>query len=297
MNLRQLEYLVAVVEEANFTRAAERLFVSQPGLSAMLRRLEDEVGAVLVDRSTRTAELTSAGQAALPHARAALAEVAAIGKAVEEVAGLVRGRLTAGMVVGCRVGPFFDALASFHQAHPGVELALREANSDQLIDGLVAGDLDLALAATAGEWPPEVEGFPIVEEPLVVVAPPEQPLVRRRRVRLRDVVQWPLVCLPAGTGIRSALEMACADAGLRAAVGLEAGAPDSVADLARRGLGVAVLSVSTAAAAMAQGGLEAVPIADAKVLTTLAVVWAKRPNPARDRLVDYTRTAFADMKM
>ena len=177
-------------------------------------------------------------------------------------------------------------------AHPGVELALVEANSDDLIDGPVIGDLDLALAAMAGKWPDGVVGFPITKERLVAVAPPEHPLMSRRRIRLADLVRYPLVCLPAGTGIRTALEMACADAGVRPAVELEASAPDSVAHLARRGLGVAVLSVSTAALAGAKEGPEAVPIADARVLTTLAVIWAERPNPARERLAEYARVAF-----
>lgn len=124
MELRQLEYFVAVAEERNFTRAAERVHISQSGVSAQIRRLERELGAELFDRSARTVTLTVAGKAALAHARTALAAAGAVGQAVGEVSDLIRGRLTVGMVVGCTVTPLFEALAAFHRDHPGVELSL-----------------------------------------------------------------------------------------------------------------------------------------------------------------------------
>src|SRR5690606_18781699 len=101
MELRQLEYFVAVAEERNYTRAAERVHVSQSGISARIRRLERERGATLFVRSARTVTLTPAGRAALDHARAALAAAAAVDQAVSDVTGLLRGGLTVGMVIGC----------------------------------------------------------------------------------------------------------------------------------------------------------------------------------------------------
>ena len=98
MELRQLEYFVAVAEEANFTRAAERIHVAQPAVSAQIQRLERELGQPLLDRSRRTVRLTGAGEAALPYARAALAAVADIHVAVEELTQLVRGTVTIGTV-------------------------------------------------------------------------------------------------------------------------------------------------------------------------------------------------------
>ena len=88
MELRQLEYFVAVAEEANFTRAAERVHISQSGVSAQIRQLEHDLGATLIDRSGRSATLTAAGAAALPHARAALGSVQALRHAVDEVTGV-----------------------------------------------------------------------------------------------------------------------------------------------------------------------------------------------------------------
>src|SRR4051812_15637322 len=129
MELRQLEYFVAVAEEANFTRAGERVHISQSGVSAQVRQLERELGADLLDRSTRRATLTTAGLAALGPARAALAAAASVRAAVDEVNELMRGRLVVAMVTACTVTPLFDALAAFHLAHPGVEIILSEDTS------------------------------------------------------------------------------------------------------------------------------------------------------------------------
>src|SRR5205814_8977530 len=120
MELRQLEYFVAVAEAANFTRAAERVHISQSGVSAQIRQIEHELGATLIDRSGRTATLTAAGAALLQHARAALASAEAARQAVDDVNGLVCGRLVVGMVNGCTITALFDALAEFHDAYPGI---------------------------------------------------------------------------------------------------------------------------------------------------------------------------------
>src|ERR1700677_2997693 len=100
MEFRQLEYFVAVAEEANFTRAAARVHISQSGVSAQVARLERELGTALIDRSARTATLTAAGGAVLDHARHALASAAAERQTVQEINGLLRGRLRIGMVTG-----------------------------------------------------------------------------------------------------------------------------------------------------------------------------------------------------
>src|SRR3954451_6614222 len=101
MELRQLAYFVAVAEEASFTRAAARVHVAQPGVSAQVRLLERELGEPLFDRSGRTVRLTEIGAAVLPFARAALEAVDGVKLAVDEVTGLLRGRVAVGMITGC----------------------------------------------------------------------------------------------------------------------------------------------------------------------------------------------------
>jgi DNA-binding transcriptional LysR family regulator len=291
MELRQLEYFVAVAEEASFTRAAERVHISQSGVSAQIRQLERELGASLIDRSGRTATLTTAGEAALEHARAALASANAVRQAVGEVTGVIRGRLTVGMVTACSVTPLFDALSAFHRAHPGIEITLVEDSSDRLTERVRAGALDLALIGAASAPPPGLESLPIVSERLVAAVGAHHPLAQRARVTLADICTYPIVCMPTGTGIRSAFDQACAAKGVRPTVALQASAPGAVADLAIRGLGIAILSES-----MTTGHgspLIGLVIDDVATPAVLALIWRTTTSPALGGLLPHCRRAFS----
>jgi DNA-binding transcriptional LysR family regulator len=289
MDLRQLEYFVAVAEEANFTRAADRVHITQSGVSAQIRQFERELGADLFDRSARMVRLTPAGAAALPHARAALAAAQAIRHACDEVNNLVRGRLRLGMITGCTVTPLFDALAAFHRRYPRIEIALAEDNSDVLIESVRAGSCDIALVGSAGGPPEGLQSLTILSEALVAAVPPDHPLAEQESVPLRRLSAYPLVCLPVGTGIRGVLDQACAAAGMKPAVALQATAPAAVADLAARGLGVAILSASMAAD---HDGLRAVPIEMIEIPALLALVWRKEETTVLRALLPHCRHAF-----
>ncbi|MEU7428066.1 LysR substrate-binding domain-containing protein [Streptomyces sp. NPDC040750] len=290
MELRQLEYFVAVAEEQNFTRAADRVHISQSGVSAQIRQLERELGAELFDRSARTVTLTVAGKAALEHARAAIAAAGAVGQAVGEVTGLIRGRLTVGMVIGCTLTLLFDALAAFHQAHPGVEISLLEDSSDRLVEGVRTGAVDLALVGVAAATPEGLDALTIVSERLVVAVPAGHPLAKQRRVTLRDVVAYPIVCMPPGTGLRTAFDQACAARNLQPAIALQASAADAIADLAARGLAVAILSDSMAAGYSDR--LTGRTIADVDTPALLALIWKSTHSPGMRELLVHSRQAF-----
>ncbi|MFF8597254.1 LysR family transcriptional regulator [Streptomyces sp. NPDC015220] len=291
MELRQLEYFVAVAEERSFTRAAERVHISQSGVSAQIRQLERELGAELFDRSARTVALTVAGKAALEHARAALAAAGAVGQAVGEVTDLIRGRLTVGMVVGCTLTPLFDALAAFHHAHPGVEISLLEDSSDRLVEGVRAGTVDVALIGAAATTPDGLEALTILSERLVVAVPAAHPLARQRQVTLRDLTAYPIVCMPPGTGLRTVFDQACAARSLQPAITLQAGAADAIADLAARGLAVAVLSESMAARHRDRLTARTVDGVDTPAL--LALIWKSTHSPGVRELLVHSRQAFA----
>ncbi|TDC90383.1 LysR family transcriptional regulator [Saccharopolyspora aridisoli] len=287
MDLRQLEYFVAVAEEQNFTRAAQRVHISQSGVSAQIRRLEKELGAELFDRSARAAELTAAGKAALEHARNALAAAGAVGQAVGEITGLLRGNLNIGMVIGCTVTPLFDALAGFHRAHLGVELSLREDNSDRLVDEVRTGTLDLALIG-AESAPEGLETLTILSEPLIAAVPGGHELAGRA-IALRELAAHPVVCMPPGTGLRAVFDRACAARGVEPVIALQASAAGAIADLALRGLGVAILSESMAAE---HPGLTALPITDATDPALLAITWRPEANVAAREMIRHCRRAF-----
>ena len=289
MELRQLEYFVAVAEEANFTRAAERVHISQSGVSAQIQRLEHDLGATLIDRSGRTASLTTAGSAALEHARAVLASVDAVRRAVDEVNGLIRGRLVIGMVTACTVTPLFDALGAFRGAHPAVEIRLIEDNSDRLIERVHTGAADVALVGVSGTTPQGVDALAIISERLVAAVPIGHVLADRNRLALAELSRHAIVCLPEGTGVRTVLDQACAASAVHLDVAVEASAPSAVADLAIRGLGVAVLSESMVAD---DGQLRALVIDDVETPAILALIWRKTKSPALREFLLHARPAF-----
>src|SRR4051812_5855269 len=243
MELRQLAYVVAVADEGSFTRAAAREHVAQPGVSAQVRRLERELGQPLFARGPGPVTLTAAGEAVLPLARVALAAAAGVRVAADEIAGIVRGRVAVGVVpsVTARLA---DALAAFHADHPGVEITLVEDTSDALLDSVRAGRLDVALAGVAGAAPRGLRTATVTDEALVAAVAPGHPLAGRAAITLRRLADEPLIALPRGTGGRTALDRGFAAAGLHPRIALEAGDPRVLMDLARRGLGVAIVPAS-----------------------------------------------------
>jgi DNA-binding transcriptional LysR family regulator len=244
MELRQLEYFVAVAEEANFTRAAERIHVAQPAVSAQIQRLERELGQPLLDRSRRTVRLTAAGEAALPYARAALTAVADIHVAVEELTQLVRGTVTIGAVTSHSVD-MPALLADFHAEHPNVEIMLSTDSSDALIEKVRTGRLDAAIVSVAPDEQPEaLEVEVATDEAIVAAVCPTDPLAARKTIRLKDLADRPLIALPVGAGIRHQFDAACAEAGVSPRIAFEASTPVALADLAERGLGVAIVPAS-----------------------------------------------------
>ncbi|ORM31839.1 LysR substrate-binding domain-containing protein [Williamsia sp. 1135] len=290
MELRQLEYFVAVAEEANFTRAAERVRISQSGVSAQVRQLERELGCELFDRSSRVARLTSAGRAALGPARAALEAAAGLGHAVDEVGGLLRGELSIGMVIGCTITPLFVGLEKFHRRHPGVALSLHEDNSDRMVDDLHAGKLDIALIGAYGSAPAGLDSMTIVSEALCVLVPPGHEWAARKSVRVADLDGSAVICMPQGTGIRATLDDACAGARVSPVIALQATSADAIADLASRGLGAAVLSESMSADFAER--LVALPLDGVPEPALLLLVWSSSSNPALRVLISCLTDAF-----
>src|SRR5689334_6489976 len=285
MELHQLEYFVAVAEEASFTRAASRVHVAQPGVSAQVRRLESELGQQLLDRSGRSVRLTEVGSAVLPFARAALDAVANARLAVDDLAGLVRGQVTVGMVSGCALPVLAELLAGFHDRHPGVAIALVEDNSDRLVERLVDGRLDLALIGWAGETPADIDTVVLADEELVAAVAPGHPLAAAGAITIRQLRDLPLVSLPRGTGVRAALDAACAAAGFTPRIVFEASALPMVVELAGRGLGLAVVPASI------PNGPGILRITDPQPRSRLELAWHSAPsaNPAARALIERAR--------
>lgn len=208
MELRHLRYFVAIAEERSFTRAAERLWVAQPGLSTQIRRLEAELGIKLFERHTRGADLTQAGELLLERARAALAAADLAGATGRDLEAGSIGSLRLGIAREARWSRASDVISQFSQERPGVELTVLEAYGGTLWRDLRDGRLD-ALVAPAGHASPDLRSLALGSEPWVVLIGTGHPLAGIGAVAAEDLDGEPI----AVTGHRdgAALDRAVAE--------------------------------------------------------------------------------------
>lgn len=286
MELRHLQFFVAVAEELSFTRAARRLHVVQSGVSSAIRSLERELGDRLFDRDRRRVALTDVGEALLPEARATLAAAQAAVDAVGAARGGLRGTLTVGTMVSTGHLDVPAVLGAFHASHPEVSVRLRLAagGSAELARLVAAGSLDLALLSPAGQPPPGLELRPISEEPLLLVSPIAHPVARLPSVGLDRLARETFVDFPPGWGNRAVVDRAFAAAGLDRNVPFEVASFTAAAGLVRHGLGVAFLPVS--AKAGVAGDLAWTEVAGA------ALTWRLSAATPASRRVSATARAF-----
>ena len=240
MQLHQLEYFVAVARQRHFTRAAGALHVAQPSVSKQIRKLETELGTPLFHRMKGNVVLTPAGEVLLPWAERILGEVDGARVAVGELGGLQRGRLAIGATPSLCTIMLPPVLSAFHATYPGIELALQQAGSRDLVRQVEDGALDLALVILPVEHP-VIEATPLLDEELVLATPPGHPLARRRSIAVSDLRDVPLVMFRDGYDLRSVTEAACRQAGFEPTFALEGGEMDSVLQLAAAGIGAAVV--------------------------------------------------------
>ncbi len=241
--MQQLRYVVAVAEERNFTRAAERCFVVQSALSHQIKALERELGVTLFARTNRRVEPTPAGEAFLPAARAS---IEAAERAVTDAAaamGEIRGTLTIGVIPTVTAIDLPAALAAFHQTHPAVRIRLRGGGSDEFIAAINDGGMDVAVLGLPDTMRPRgVRTRVLARERLVAVVSADHALAGRRRLRLQDLADETFVDFPEGTPGRVPSDLAFRAAGLHREVAFEAMSTDLILGLVRHNLVITLLS-------------------------------------------------------
>lgn len=258
MELRQLAYFVAVAEEGNVTRAAQRVRVAQPAVSQQIRGLERELGETLFDRGRRGMDLTEAGLAFLPYACEALAAARRGQDAVAALRGLLTGRLCLGTVHPAPPG-LADLIGVFHRHHPGIEMSVREDHTARLLGAVVSGDLDAAFVGLpAGHrLPSGLEGTVIAVDSVVLAVHRDHELAGCRSLTLEHLKDQPMVTLPVGSGQRAMLEEAARGAGFAARVVAESSQIAFLLELAAAGVGVALVPES---AVQGSAALAVVPV-------------------------------------
>jgi DNA-binding transcriptional LysR family regulator len=253
MDLRQLEFVVAVAEERSFTRAAARCHVVQSALSAQVARLERELGVTLFHRTSRSVRVAPAGELLLPHASALLRGAELARAELAAFSGVVTGRLRLGMVgsTGRSAPRVEQTLLEFHRQHPAVEITVHDTGSRHTADQVRSGDLDLAFVGlAAGQVPDGVVHRLIADEALVAVVDRASPLAGRSRVTLAEVAAaGPLIEMRAESGLRLQVDAAFERAGVLRTVAFELATSDAVVRFAGLGFGAALVPASAAAGA------------------------------------------------
>ncbi|GAA1174060.1 DNA-binding transcriptional LysR family regulator [Kitasatospora gansuensis] len=215
VTLRQLEYLVTIVDQGSFTRAAELLHVTQPALSHQIRVLERQLGGPLLERLPRLIRLTPAGRAMLPHARAALAETRRAEQAARRTAGTANGEVELATLYGYSLGLLPAVLRAWRRLRPDVGVRLFEhRHADELRDAMAAGQADLALGPPPPDWAGPVH--PVGEEEFVVVVAADDPVAADPApFRLSTLADRAWVHYAPGNGLADLLDQACAAAGFQ----------------------------------------------------------------------------------
>jgi DNA-binding transcriptional LysR family regulator len=243
MELRHLEYFLAVADELNFTRASARLHVVQSGVSAAIRSLERELGVTLFERSTQKVELSDAGAALLPRARAVLDAAQEAREAVVSAEEGLLGTLDIGTMTAHGLVDLPALLGDFHARYPRVTLRLRAAPSGSggLAQQLLAGSLDVAFLSVIGRPPAGLTARELGSVPMRLVLPAGHPLSGMDGVPMALLAGEPFVDSPPGYGNRVVADRAFAAAGIARQVTLEVANLPTVADYVRQGLGVALI--------------------------------------------------------
>jgi LysR family transcriptional regulator, hydrogen peroxide-inducible genes activator len=207
MNLQDLRYLVAVAEHRHFSRAAEACNVSQPTLSSQIKKLEEELGVTVLERTNKRVDLTPVGSQILAHARRALAEAAQM----EDVARAARDPLVGSLKLGVipTLAPYLMPmiLKPLKQSYPGLRLELWEDQTRSLIDGLRNHRLDAALLATPPDAP-EITELALFDEPLLAALPLRHRLCRAATIS-EDALAGELLVLADGHCLANQAMAAC----------------------------------------------------------------------------------------
>ncbi|NEW07984.1 LysR family transcriptional regulator [Paenibacillus sp. SYP-B3998] len=258
MEYRLLEYFLAVCEQLHFTKAAEKLGISQPTLSQQIRLLESRLGTSLFQRIGKRIFITEAGEILYKHSRNMFHELDQAQAAINEMRGMQRGRLR----IGCSGNHLLTAtIVSFHASYPGIELSVTELATEETKEGLLNNQLDLGVVFLPGEEE-QLQRIPLYNERLQFVVSSKHPLAQSEAIGLRDLCELPLAMLPKKFYVRQMLDDCVHRAGLALKPALELSTLESLLQMARNNVRGAILPESYVKRIGDHSGIWSIPIQD-----------------------------------
>lgn len=287
LTLRQFRVFEAVARNLSFSRAAEELHLSQPAVSMQVRGIEVILGLPLTEQLGRKIYLTEAGREVLHASRAITARLDDLQTNLEQLRGVDRGRLQ--LAVTSTVNAVAtDILVRFRGRHPGVSIHLDVSNRESVLDQLTANRIDLAIM---GQVPDGLglEATRFMDNPLVVIAPPDHPFAGKKKVPLADLATEPFLVREAGSGTRGAMTRFFDARGLALHTSMELSSNEAIKQAVQAGLGLGILSLQTLEMELALNRLAVLDVEDFPIMRHWYVVHRaeKRLSPTAQAFKDF----------
>ncbi|MEO1584661.1 MAG: LysR family transcriptional regulator [Planctomycetota bacterium] len=284
MELTALRQFVVIAEMGHLTRAAERLGVTQPALSAMVKKLEAEVGSALLDRTGRGVALTEAGRVFVEHASASVRRADEAVASVRELVGLESGSIRVGGGATAVAHLLPGVVSEVRRSHPSLRFYVREAGSLAVAGAVISGELDLGIVTMplAGVGVGELMSVRTVRDELLLVTPPGHRLAGRKTFRWSDIDGEAVVAFEAGSAVRSVIDEAASASKIALDVVMEVRSLETIRRMVGAGVGVGFVSRS----ALGKDSTRGLTCRDGKLVRDLAVV------RRRDRVLSPAAAVF-----
>lgn len=297
MELTPLRYFVAIAAERHMTRASQRLGVTQPALSAALKRLESEVGAELFHRTAKGVELTGAGRVFHEHAEDVLRRAEDSIKAVRQLAGLESGSIAVGGGATATGYLLPAVVGQFRKQHEGIRFSVREAASRTVGEAVLSGALDLGIVTLPIEIPGVADLMQVasLDDELLLIVPPGHRLFGRKSFRWSDLQHEHFIGFEAGTAVRGVIDEAVSAAGVQLDVVMELRSIEAIKQMVRAGIGVGLVSRYALPTLRGQADASGLRCRDGRIVRSLAVIRRRDrvPSPAaaafETLLLDYLK--------
>ncbi|VVE51893.1 Hca operon transcriptional activator HcaR [Pandoraea cepalis] len=296
MELRHLQYFIAVAEERHFTRAAARVGIQQPPLSLQIRQLEAELGGPLFVRLPRDVVLTELGEAFLPEARQVLERVERVKRRMQQISRGEAGQIRIGFAGATYFEPRIPAwIRDFRARYPDVQLHPQQSNTASLLTALVDEAVDVAFVRTPFEVPPGIVMVPVADEPMVLVLPLGHAMCARKRVPLAALARDEFILLPReiSPALYDRTIAACESAGFHPKLGQEAPQITSIVPMVAAGFGVSLVPASVSQ--IRTPGMGFWPIEGDVPLAPISLAYrAEHASAAIDRFIAMSPQASPD---
>jgi len=270
MEMAQLEYFSSVVQEKSFSKAADRVFRTQPAVSIAIRRLEEEIGLPLLDRTQKTPVLTEAGQVVYDYAQRILGLRDQVSQAVTELQTLKRGRVRVGANESTSLYLLPELILAFRERHPEVKVEIFRHVSSHLPREVLERNVDFALMASKPE-DRDLQAFPVLKDELVLIMSPKHPLASRPSVKIKDLGSEHFVAHNVKSGSRVKVVEAFARHHTPLNITLELATIETIKRFVQKRVGLAFVPGMCVREELERGVLVSVPV---RGLTHNRILWA-----------------------